>query len=397
MYDGTTNDLFQHVTVQPQADFAQNPLIAELSNYPYWTASDPKKMPIDMRHFLNTKTIRPAKLSDDSRPLVTLHAIDSDPNMEGVNRAFRLSARLTRAFMVDVEPKASDETLKKWAKWPAQYTEVSKNGGLHLLIQIPESFMDDELEDALNSLIQLKHGDSNEVEFLFNDHYITFTKRMMTDKTSSDFTSDYDKEALERLIAFIKSLATQKRLYDEAKINYALDNDPHDNELVRQQLDLISDAGSINLAYASVHNNPMFDKYLPSLEDCNNDLSLFEDLTLRHIMRGIIYGVGRALLDPIGNATIIKENRFNEYTEQDLIDLTYLYGLEFIEHRPKHDESRSGLPFLLSRAKRTYEVLKSDYENPEDTPRPLNSELQKRFKAFLEVAEANQTKGSTDA
>ena len=77
--------------------------------------------------------------------------------------------------------------------------------------------------------------------------------------------------------------------------------------------------------------------------------------------------------------------------------MTYLYGLEFIDHRPKHDESRSGLPFLLSRAKRTYEVLKSDYENPEDTPRPLNSELQKRFKAFLEVAEVNQTKGSTDA
>ena len=72
---------------------------------------------------------------------------------------YRLSALENRVMMIDIEPKEDDNVLLWWSRFPAHYAETSKNGGLHLLLQVPEEFITDETVIFLTLLVQIKEND----------------------------------------------------------------------------------------------------------------------------------------------------------------------------------------------------------------------------------------------
>lgn len=378
VYNGSTNSLFGNIK-ESNYLFNQNSLIKKLGSDEKWTISDKSKVPIDAAYLLKTKdVVRNAKLTDPSyNPLVSLTRLNYESDLELANRAYRLSAFDNNTFMIDIEPKADDALLQEWMNFPAQYTEVSMNGGVHLLIQVPDSLITDKNRHIFESVVQIKDGSNNEMEFLFNDHYITFTKKIPVDKPNSTFEKgsiDYLK-----LKALIDWFVDKK---EEQTSIQQLDFDgtyPDENQLIEQQLEELDDNCEPNVLYISVFENDFFESSLPSLEECDNDQSTYEERTVRLINYVLIRAIGDLELNKNKRKHVYQTNRIDEYKDFDVIGLAYLYAQQILEYRPKHDEYRQGKPWLLYLAVRTY-----NYLTQHTLANTQKQELKAAFEAYKE-------------
>lgn len=369
VYDGKQNPIFNYINQQPNNIFSKNPLIQELSNDKAWTVSDIEKKPIDAKHLLATGTVRNASLNSTHNPLVSLQELNNNQNLNLVNRTYRLSALENRTFMIDIEPKTDDEILKKWASFPAQYTEISTNGGLHLLIQVPESLINNDNEYIFNTLTVIKEGDHNEIEYLFNRHYITFTKRIPLEKQNATFVEgSVEYEQLKDLLDHLVSLdAHNKEVRQKANTLADELTDLNVNmNIIEPQLP--ENATSNSLLYNITLANQSFTDQLPNREDCLNDkgtedLSLYEFRIASKIVRQLIKSIGQIISYGPKTAKLYNEsNHILEFTENDIIYLAYCYAKEIIPYREKHDQFRENMPWLLYTAKNAYLRTKAAYE-----------------------------------
>lgn len=369
VYDGKQNPIFNYVKQQSNNIFSNNLLIQELSNDKSWTVSDIEKRPIDAKYLLSNGIVRNAVLNSEINPLVTLHELNNNSNLTNVNRTYRLSALENRTFMIDIEPKTDDETLKQWAKFPAQYTEVSTNGGLHLLIQVPESLINEDNEYIFNTLTVIKEGDHNEVEYLFNRHYITFTKRIPLEKQSSMFAEgSQEYKQLEQLLQHLVDLDSKNKEIRQKANTLATDLTELNINLDIVKPQLPENATSDSLLYNITLANASFIEHLPKQEDCLNDkgtedMSLYEYRIASKITRQLIKGIGQIISYGPKTAKLYnKTNHILEFTENDIIYLTYCYIKEILPYRDKHDQYREAMPWLLYVAKNAYLRTKAAYE-----------------------------------
>ena len=366
VFDGQKNSIFGDIPQQPPHVFAQNPLISKIANDEAWSISDKNKIPINFREFMKTGIVRNASLNE--QPFVKLSDIDKDPNFDMVNRMYRLSALENRVMMIDIEPKEQDDVLLWWSRFPAHYAEVSKNGGLHLLLEVPELFINDENSYIFDTLVQIKENKEGTCEYLFNRHNITFTKKMFN-KPQPDFTpGTNDAQWLEWLLNHLVAIdkeAKARRLNLEKAPDFDEEN-LHMN-YINQQLNKPDDAPMRGYIFHDVIMNPQFIDNLAD-EHKKPDSSAREYTNLLQITRQLVKTANSLIKqdDAMNSDYYEKSDHPKEMTANDYIYLTYLYGKELIKYRDKHDEYRHGLPWLLYQSRQAYYYLKqSDLEKEE--------------------------------
>ncbi|WP_078598648.1 hypothetical protein [Evansella clarkii] len=337
--------------------FMQNPLIKHLSEDPYWTVSDDNKRPVNARLLLDTGNVYNAKF-DGEWPLTTLQELDADQNLQAVNRAYRLRARENRVIAIDVEPSAPESMKQEVLEFPAHFTELSKNGGVHLLILVPEDlihsenrYMFEELSVFKEPVPKPENPDEKprgaHFEVLFNDHFVTFTKRMLTQKPCVDYNQD--PEAKKKLADFLDNIVrmdTQRKKERELAKQYRIG-----------MMKNIIDEEKEKVIESFISIKP-FEKTKEQAEsktvsDFGGDASRYE----MSVANGIAFHTIR--IHKLAKDTMSFKDMAKSLTEQDLAYAIYLILKEVVPHREKHDETRDGLPWLLYTSKRAYEYVKA--------------------------------------
>lgn len=368
VFDGKKNDVFGVIPQQPPHVFASNPLIAKIATDESWSVSDKNKVPVNFRRLQETGSVINAKLNEN--PFVTLHTIDKDPNFDMVNRMYRLSALENRVMMIDIEPKEDDNVLLWWSRFPAHYAETSKNGGLHLLLQVPEEFITDENSYIFDTLVQIKENNRGTSEYLFNRHNITFTKKMFN-KPQPDFrkgTNDGNwlEWLLDHLVEIDKE-AKEKRLQIETAPDF--DEDNLNINYINQQLSKPENAPMRGYMF---HDVIMTKQFTDNLLDPSQkpDHSAREYSNLLKIHRQLIKTANSLIKqDEAMNSDYYEtSDHSREMTANDFIYLAYLFAKELIPYRDKHEEYRHGLPWLLYQSQQAYYYIKykdQEKESPE--------------------------------
>ena len=323
--------------------FYDNPVIHNvLAPLPLWTVSDPtSKMPIDARHLLNGCTsmcthpdIVRGAWAHDERVLVTLNELtDTLPSV--ANCAMWLDAVSQGCVVLDIEKTCPPDVRDQLLKIGALYAELSLSGkGYHLILPLPRSFHSLPLA-AAKSVLKSPHG---WWEILQSNHFVTFT-RYPTDIPVSE-TIDHD-------------------LWDTTWLSLARD--------VNADLTLVHEF--------DVEDRPDYPWYEGvlsvlinrtrwfhgTLAKYDNDHSRYEwayaqyiytrRLRLRHSPTPIDVttpGVDTTNATPT-HTVPVNTLIIDEATTSWLIYETLVH---YLDHRPKHDETRNGLPLLLSLASR---------------------------------------------
>lgn len=343
--------------VHPQL-FSGNPLISILSDDPNWTVSDDKKRPINAKVLLDKYELFNAKLDENKEwPLVTLPELDEDENLDSVNRAYRLRARENRVIAIDVEPIAPRWMKHQVLNFPAQYTELSKNGGVHALILVPEDLINDDnryLFDDLSVFKEPVPKDKNGkdmrsafFEVIFNDHYLTFTKRMLTEKPSADYKNDpVARQFLVSFLTNIQVMDQKKKAEREVARQYRIDMiDKELDEKKQADIRLFLDMEIFDKARAKSNERKP--------NDFAGDASRYE----MSVANAIAYYV--ILNHKIALDTKSSRELAESLSEKDLAYAIYLMLKDVVPYREKHDEYRYDMPWLLFTSKRAYEFVKA--------------------------------------
>lgn len=338
----------QYPMVHPLT-FSQNPLIDRIANEKQWTVSDDQKRPVNAKLLLESGAVFNAKPEDD--PLVTLGELDADQNLNAVNRAYRLHARDNRVIMIDVEPAAPDAMKQSILNFPGHYTELSKNGGVHVMILVPDDCITDENRYMFDELSVFKEpvpkGEQREAhyEVLFNDHYVTFTKKMLTQKPAANFI--HDAAAKAQLVGFLNTITEldkqrkeERELAKQYRIEFA------NNYLSEEKQELVDQFISMT-PFEKAKEQAM----AKNVSDFGGDESRYE-MSIANVFASQVLQIHRLSKDAISFRDMA-----NALTEQDLVYAIYSLLKEQIPYRGKHDEDRDGLPWLLYTSKRAYEFI----------------------------------------
>lgn len=332
--------------------FRQNPLIDKLKDEEAWTVSSNDKRPLHAPTLIRTMELENAHWNNGS-PLVALTALDAVPELGFVNRAYQLRARENRVIAIDVEPHASVEMKHEVWNFPGHMRELSRNGGIHLLIEVPEECIDDASRYLFESMSVFKEpvpkGEKRKsaYEVLFNDHYITFTKRMGFHMAPTDFANE--PEAKLRLKGFIDSLVA---LDAERRVQ---------RELMKQH------KAELDAKAVTPEMRELFDAFLAlppmldareraqekTIDDAGGDASKFETI----VANGIAYHALRARRMAL--ETIMFRHIGEQMGDNEIIRVMYLLLQDIIPYRPKHDEEREGNPWLLFVAHNSFTFVKS--------------------------------------
>lgn len=332
--------------------FAANHLVDHLKDEPMWTMSSKDKRPIDAKVFLETDAIEDAYLEGPS-PLVTLTQLDADNRLQAVNRAYRLHAKDNRVIAIDVEPEATDQMKEMVLNFPAHYTELSMNGGVHLFIMVPEDLVDDSNRYMFDELSVFKEpvpkGDTRPAHFevIFNDHYITFTKRMLTQKPCVNYATDPQAKAqLKSFLDNIVALDVQRRKDRELAKQYKVEI--FDNSMNPEQLERIEQFTSLTAL-----DRPKQQASEKQASDYGGDHSRYEMSTATSIAAHVIK------VHRMAKGTLSFSELASKLKEPDLIYAIYTIILDILPYREKHDEYRDDLPWLMYTSKGAYEYIKA--------------------------------------
>lgn len=337
--------------IQHKYTFEDNPIIAQIKHDKRWTVSDKQKRPIDILLLKETGEIKMAEMDEFKMiPLSDLPFIDSIEELDFVNRTYRLQAHKNRIICIDVEPYADPELKFSILNSPVGYAELSENGGIHALIKVPESFINDENRYLFDELSVFKEPTLKEngkevrtgrYEVLINDHYTTFTKRIMKDiDTEPDYTTGENKQWLENFIAHIVKEDQERQKVREQIRKIQLEG--VENELNDEQKSRVR----------KIMTLPAFDEIKEELEikldGKTTDMSEFEMYMANSATGYTLNIIKRA------KTTRTYGKIASRLTEMEIIYIVYYLLQDVLPFREKHDEFRQGVPWLLHLAQKAY-------------------------------------------
>lgn len=305
-------------------DFRSHTFIQSIAGKEKWTVSDNTKMPIDMFLF-ETKKIIAGALYKDRLSLVTLDKLhELIPN--AANHAFYLSAMEEGFAVLDIEPKCPKEIREKLEKLSCSYAEISLSGkGMHMIIPFPAKYFHD--HPILESKVRLKeeHGWYE----LLLDHYVTFTGNIV----STNGTEPFD-EFLAEMIKNKKEVTKS-----DVDVEYREDIDVPNKETI---------------LYLITKQERPSDCYKRTPDDFHGDMSRYEFGYISFLYNKLI----RVL-----STRIMKDAKYN-YTDSDKAWFLWKAASELIPKRPKHDQSRNKMPWLMFVASEV--IAKTDAEKKGD-------------------------------
>lgn len=171
--------------------FLNSPFIKMIAKYPNWTLSNPNKAPLNAKKVMQGNY--QAFYSYKNQGLVTLPEIFPYAK-PGYRLAFRLNTLKTHIMAFDIEKDRSPSWDQKLKDLPYSYVEQSMHGGIHAFMQITaDKYHSSTYREFLNATtteLQALEKNSNHkgVEFLFNNHFITFTGNRLPDQNSDYLT-----------------------------------------------------------------------------------------------------------------------------------------------------------------------------------------------------------------
>lgn len=294
-------------TVNPYQLFPQfysNSMIQDLMSTPKWTFSMPDtKMPIDIGDYRDRDKLRGCQKYPSST--VTLpELLNLIPNI--INHTFMLDCERDGYVCLDIEPKCPDEIKEKLLHLPYIYGEYSMSGkGYHLFFKEPDCIQN--YPDAQNKIVLKEEHRWYEI---LRIHAVTFTRKSLP---KSDGSESFD-ELYEELCKQAKPATTSTFDVSTEKPDIPLFDDICEN------------------IYGSVK------PYAKTIDDFNGDFSSFE------------FGFFSYMYDKL-NLLLNNAAKYKDYDYDKNMRMWLLYLITEdhypFEHRPKHDEVRFGLPWLM--------------------------------------------------
>lgn len=289
-----------------------NPYIQQLADKPFWTVNIHGKMPMDFKGFLTDQQIRGAK---DKSCLVSMTQIlnyfMSLPTPATPEQfVYSLDCMRDNVVILDIESKCPEDIKRRlMTELPYVYGDISMSGnGAHLMFPCPP------LDELTSKKIVMKeeHG---WYEILLQ-HYCSFT--LSTLPPSNLDTNDQT--------AFLKlwdELREQQKLFEKKDVDVTLQRPDLSFKECRQlKADILARFRST---------------FKKTLEDYNNDNSRYEF--------GVISSLKFAQLNILGYPQYAKL----DLSENQRIWIIYELLPKILEPRPKHEETRDGMPWLLWR------------------------------------------------
>lgn len=312
--------------------FYENEFVRKIAGNKKWTISDKNKRPIDMHALLTEGKIWGAAYTRGYNPLVDLKTlIEAIPNC--TNNAYHLEADADGFVVLDIEPKCPDIIKNGLLRLPWLYGETSMSGkGLHLVFELPKEMWDK--YPAIRNKLALK--ESHGYYEILLDHMVTFTRNVVEHPE--------DERDIEEFVHVFERLAA------ETKETCAVES-----SLVVEDID--------------TSDIPMFDRtinvlsaqiYKKTVSDFNDDHSKYE------------FGMCGFYRRALHRLTKNEQYADIQYTDEQEAIILYTILTSKLEHRPKHDSTRNGMPWLMFIV--TQCILKSDIQPMNPAAESTNSE-----------------------
>lgn len=295
-------------------DFYENKAILSIAGENRWTISDANKRPVDMFE------VRVNHRVMGCRPDIPCSTTTLDDTIKVIpypkNHAFLLDCLTDNIVVLDIEPSCRTSLIRKFMSLPYLYGEKSLSGrGIHLILPVPKCF--DEFPIAKNKL-KLQHK-TGQYEILQN-HWVTFTRSTLANPTNPNGNDSLWENLYASLAKEVKESTPTVADYEVLGEN--LDEIPDSKEI----LDILSNGNP----YKKTPDNFL-------REDGTADMSRYETGWLNHKYR---------TMQTLLKASFIKKNQ-HDYTLSEQTLLLAELARRNLEHRDKHDEVRTGMPYLL--------------------------------------------------
>lgn len=332
--------------------FHTNPAIAYLAHNKRWSISDINARPIDVVGLKYDGFIRGASPSMFDVSLMTLPDLNAFLPDAANAAYFADHTRDGGLIVMDIEKTCPPQIAEAILSWPCVYREISKSGrGYHAIIALPDN---PELKAQLDAIsVTALRAPGGVFEVLLS-HWVTFTRNVVT---VGDFKRLQSRAHAAGVVGAAVSAADVEGSADTAAALNEIDYTSIESTL----LGLIAyrNATATTYNYSSVdselvdqvqhlpHYNDIID-HLVSTE-CEYTLADYDDDHSRFEF---------ALLSWLHNQFYAVANVHNVVDSYDLhaqAVVIYQAITERIDHRDKHDTTRSGMPYLLYSATRCVE------------------------------------------
>lgn len=289
-----------HKTFHDFPNFYNHPFIQSIANNKRWTVCDNNKRPIDMFSYMYQQKITGAIFTDE-KSLVSLPEL-CDIIPDAANNTYYMDTLIDNFVVLDIEKTCPDNIKQKLLSTPYIYGEVSLSGkGYHLIFPLPECFSKYPIAQK-KIVMKEQHG---YYEILLQ-HYVTFTRNMLP--PSPNTTS------FETIFEELASIQT---------------------ETVRKDIDIQTLQPANIPFYNDILAVLSHMDYKKTPEDFCNDMSKYE------------YGFIGFFYRKLKNIISIKKYKVHNYTDNERAWILYTLTKDKIRYRPKHDEFRNNLPWLL--------------------------------------------------
>lgn len=339
--------------------FRQNPLIKKLAVFKSWTLSDSKKRPL---HFTNYQKVQVWRLffmesERDNSALGTLKEIDAFVELKKKNRTIRMNAHITRTICIDVEPYANEEVVSKMLEYPSDYTEISKNGGFHIFLEIPNDLISDEDRQLFKEQTVIKYK-SHEV--IFNNHFVTFSQKVLYTEPV-DKTTDMYREKIRELLNDLQKAKSEQSYVSKAISNQYSRSMKSNAKKVGINIDHdIENVNALVQCYLKDSNGlKILNDEKDTFAEMNSDFSQWEfNIIIKTLSRLKWQLAQRPEVFLKGVKVDLKA-----IDDKTIVHTVYELVRTHIPQRAKHMELREQLPFLLFQTWRAHDILNKRMKN----------------------------------
>lgn len=290
-------------------DFYENEFIKSIAGNTKWTVSGrtvpdpsiPPKIPIDMYSLMYEAKIKGAPHWSYPYLITLSELLQVLPH--AANHTYYLESPVDKTVVLDIEPTCPKELTEEFLKMPYIYGEVSMSGkGYHLVFDLPEKIFN---SYPIARKKKRWIGEKNQYEVHFA-HYITFTRRMLPPSPN-----------LIPFEPFFETLAAEQKETIQAKIP-TVTIDP---KTVPRYIALSNALKGVKL------NKKPADYASMSQYECGYAARLL------YVMEPTIEDM---------------EKKYDhKYTVEEKAAIVYEILKQKIDHRPKHDQEREHMPWLL--------------------------------------------------
>ena len=299
------------MTINPNyAAFRSNPFISSIAGTKKWTVSTNQKVPIDIFK-LKYRGVIAGAVYNSEPSLTTLDKVN-ELLPGAANYAFYLDAFDDDFVVLDIESKCPDDIKQKLLQMPCLYCETSMSGkGIHMIFKHPIDIMN-KYPDAKQKIVFKENHGYYEVLIA---HYVTFTANQIAANISDD-NSEFEK--------FFETMAANQKKVTRADI----DIDIVDDVDIPIKINLLNSLQGREIGYRTQTQGRF-----------NGDMSRYEFGYMAHLYR--------MLINLLNDKDRKEWNQYNNLTDSQIAWFMYKTASEDLPHRPKHEQERNNMPWLL--------------------------------------------------